>query len=168
MPKTTYGKAVRPLGHLIPGLGDDENLAGPSQFGNFAVVSALISPPLSVDGATYKVPIFIAPSDGCEIVDGWWTAAVAGAGGTNTLAIDNYDASANSARNVLSTTNIDPTSGITAKEGVQFTLSTTEANLKMDEGDVLNAVLVIGTQSVQGEGYAVTFVIFVPTPNHVG
>jgi hypothetical protein len=129
--------------------------------GQIVVVSAPIGAPLLVDGATYKHAIFSAPSNGCRILAGKLTGAVAIAGGTNTFAVDNYDASANSARNVLSTTNIDPT-GVTALEGLALTLSSTAANLAMDEGDVLNVTLVCGTMDTDGEGAAVTFLISVP------
>lgn len=129
--------------------------------GTLQVVSARLGPSLLVDGATYKNTVFVAPVDGCRILKGYVTAAVAMAGGTDTLAFDNYDASANAARNVQSATNIDPT-GVTAKEGYELTLSTTEANLIMDAGDVLNATLVCGTMSTDGEGYSCTFVISVP------
>lgn len=126
-------------------------------------VSVPLGPPLLVDGVTYKQALFVAPCNGCYIKEGWLTGAVAIAGGTNTFAVDNYDASGNAARNVLSTTNIDPTT-ITAKEGLQLTLTTTLANRLMDEGDVLNVTLVCGTMTTDGEGYAVTFVIYVPDP----
>src|SRR3990172_12185941 len=90
-------------------------------------VSVPVGAPLHVDGVTYKHALFIAPCNGCYIKEGWLSAAVAAAGGTNTFAVDNYDASANAARNVLSTTTIDPTT-VTAVEGLQLTLTTTLAN----------------------------------------
>ena len=83
------------------------------------------------------------------------------AGGTDTLAVDNYDKSGTAARNVLSTTTIDPTS-ITALQGVQLTLSSTAANLLMDAGDVLNYTLVCGTMTTDGEGLSLTAIIVVP------
>lgn len=125
------------------------------------LVSVPMGPPLLVDGATYKGCVFVAPCDNCVIKELHASAAVAAAGGTNTLAFDNYDASANAARNALSTATIDPTS-IPAKEGLQLTPTTTAADLRMDAGDVLNYTLVCGTQTTNGEGLVVTAVIIVP------
>jgi len=119
--------------------------------------------PLLVDGVTYKGTIFVSPCDGAYIKEAWLTAAVAISGGTSTFALDNYDASANAARNVLSATNIDPTT-VTAKEGLQLTFSSTETRKYMDEGDVLNFTLVCGTMTTDGEGYGITVVIYVPDP----
>lgn len=125
------------------------------------VFTVPVGPALLVDGVTYKQVAFVAPCDGCYLKELWLTAAVAMAGGTNTFAVDNYDKSATTARNALSTTNIDPTT-VTAKQGLQLTLTTTLANLVMDEGDVLNFTLVCGTMTTDGEGYALTTVVHVP------
>ncbi len=125
------------------------------------MVAVPMGAPLLVDAATYVGCVFIAPCNGFYIKELWVSAAVAIAGGTNTLAFDNYDASADAARNALSDTNIDPTV-VTAKEGYQLTLSTTLMNRWMDEGDVLNFTLVCGTMTTDGEGYAVTAVIVGP------
>lgn len=166
--RTTYGKPVRPLGHLIPGLEDNTNPTGVSQFGQMVVASWALGPSLLVDGVTYKRVGFIAPVDGCRIVAGWYSAAVKIGGGTNTLAFDNYDKSGNAARNVLEATNFDPDTLTTALEGDELTLqSTTTANLNMDAGDVLNSVLVCGTMTTDGEGYTATFVVWVPYPANV-
>ena len=105
--------------------------------------------------------IFIAPCDGCFIKEAWLSAAVKIGSGTNTIAFDNYDASGDAARNVLSTATIDPDT-ITTTEGLQLTLSTTLTDRVMDEGDVLNAVLVCGTMTTAGQGYVVTALILVP------
>lgn len=125
------------------------------------VVTVPLGPNLLVDAKTYKGVVFVAPCDGCIIKELHVTASVAMAGGTDTLAVDNYDKSGTTARNVLSTTNIDPTS-ITALQGTQLTLSSTAANLLMDAGDVLNYTLVCGTMTTDGEGYALTAVVVVP------
>lgn len=146
------------LGAFFPNLNADH---GPGQILLPVYVSARIGASLLVDSTTYKETVFTAPVNGCQILAGYVTGGVAIAGGTNTLAVDNYDSSANSARNVLSTTNIDPT-GVTALEGLVFTLSTTKSNLFMDAGDVLNVTLVCGTMTTDGEGYSVTFVIAMP------
>jgi len=96
-------------------------------------------------------------------VEVWLSGAVSIGSGTNTLAVDNYDASANTARNVQSAATIDPDT-ITAKEGLKLTLSATLASLRMDEGDVLNATLVCGTQTTAGQGYVLTALILMPQP----
>jgi hypothetical protein len=164
MPSGIYGKSVSPLSQLIPGVEEASAKCGNPGYGQMVVVSFPIGAPLLVDSATYKQALFIAPSDGCLIVDGWLSAAVAIGGGTNTIAFDNYDASANAARNVQSATNIDPKTASTSKEGLHLTLSATVANLKMDEGDVLNVTLVCGTMTTDGEGLVATFLIWVPYP----
>lgn len=161
MLSSTNNKPIASLGDLLPNLREGSGSTGRSLAGVQMHVSVPLGAPLLVDGATYKHALFVAPVDGCYILEGWVANAVAIAGGTNTLAFDNYDASANSARNVLSTTNIDPTA-ITANEGLKLTLSTTEANRLMDEGDVLNATLVCGTMSTDGQGFTAHFVIIVP------
>lgn len=120
-----------------------------------------LGPALVVNGATYKTVQFIAPCNGCLLKELWTSSVVAIAGGTDTLAISNYDKSATTALNVLSTANIDPTT-ITALTGLQLTLSATLSNLIMDEGDVLNATLVCGTMSTAGEGLSLQVVVFVP------
>lgn len=148
------------IAEVIPGVKEGGGSTG-AVLGIQRVMSVPIGPPLLVDGATYKHALFVAPCDGCYIKEIWVSGAVAIAGGTNTLAFDNYDASANSARNVLSAANWDPT-GVTAKEGSKMTLSTTDTNLWMDEGDVLNATLVCGTMTTDGEGYVVTAIVVCP------
>lgn len=140
-----------------------EKSSASPQYGVPVYVSAPIGPPLLVDGVTYRHALFVAPCDGCYIKEIWLSGAVAIAGGTNTFAVDNYDASANAARNALSAATIDPTT-ITAKEGLQLTLTTTLTDRKMDEGDVLNCTLVCGTMTTDGQGYVVTALIYVPDP----
>lgn len=149
-----------PYGQLQPGITEGQGSRGPTH-GIQRHVAVPLGPPLLVDSATYKHAVFIAPCDGWYIKELWLAGAVSIAAGTNTLAVDNYDASANAARNVLSTTNIDPDT-ITAKEGLQLTLSTTLTNRYMDEGDVLNATLVCGTQTTAGEGYLLQAVVVGP------
>jgi len=157
---STDSGRLRSVAEVIPGLREGSGTAG-AELGIQRIVSVPLGAPLLVDGTTYKGAAFVAPCGGCYIKELWLSAAVAIAGGTNTLAIDNYDASANSARNVLSTTNVDPT-GVTAKEGTKLTLSTTKSNLYMDEGDVLNYTLTCGTMTTDGEGYVLTAIIVVP------
>lgn len=159
---STNPDPIGSLSDVIPAVGEASGPAGRAQVGIQRMVSVPIGAPLLVDGTTYKHALFVAPCDGCYIKEIWVSAAVAIAGGTNTLAFDNYDASANSARNALEATNWDPT-GVTAKEGSKMTLaSTTPTNLDMDEGDVLNCTLVCGTMTTDGEGYVVTAIVIVP------
>ena len=151
------GDRLPTLGDHQPGMKEDSGSMGPSVVQQ-TVVSVPIGAPLLVDAATYKHAVFVAPCNGWFIKSLWLSGAVKIASGTNTFAVDNYDASANAARNVLSTTNIDPDT-ITALEGLELTLSTTKTNLYMDAGDVLNVTLVCGTQSTAGEGYVLTAVL---------
>lgn len=144
------------LGMVIPTIREGVGGMGVQQ-----VVQVHMGPPLLVDGTTYKQCVFIAPCNGCYIKELKAVAAVAIAGGTSTLAIDNYDKSATTARNLLSTTNIDPTT-ITAKMGFELTLTTTEANKWMDEGDTINFTLVCGTMTTDGEGLMLQAIVIVP------
>jgi hypothetical protein len=145
-----------------PGTLENSGAAGRPALGNQVIFSAPIGPPLLVDGATYKHVLFIAPCDGCNIKELWLSGAVKIGSGTNTIAFEKYDASGNAGANVLSAATIDPDT-ITAKEGLQHTLTTTLADLVMDEGDTLWCTLVAGTQTTAGEGYCVTGVVIVPT-----
>ena len=149
---------IKSIASVLPGLQEGHTL---SPVGIQRMVSVPIGPPKLVDSATYKHALFIAPCNGCQIKEIWVSAAVAIAGGTNTLAFENYDASANSGSNVLSATNWDPT-GVTAKEGSKMTLSSTESYLYMDEGDVLWGTLVCGSMTTDGEGYVVMSIVVVP------
>jgi len=159
----TSTSKVPSLSAFVPGLTEGSLSTRP--IGKQVVVTTALAPPTTagilVDGTTYAAVGFIAPVNGCFIHSMWLSGTVAIAGGTNTFAADNYDASGNAARNVLSTTTIDPT-GVTALEGLELPLSTTIANRMMDEGDVLNYTLVCGTMTTDGKGYAVTAVIVVP------
>jgi hypothetical protein len=113
------------------------------------------------NGATYRGIIFVAPCDGCQVKRLMIGAATPIVGGTNTLALDNYDASANTSRNPISTANVNPAT-LTAREGLKLTRTTTAVNLLMDKGDTLSYVLTVGTQSTPGQGYAMTYTIIVP------
>jgi len=157
----TSTEKVPSLAKVIPGLEVGSGPAGGALQGQQVIVSVPMGPPLLVDGATYKVGVFVAPVNGCFIKDAWLAAPVKIAQGTNTFALDNYDKSATTARNVQSATNFDPDT-VTALHGLQLTLSTTLANRQMDKGDVLNATLVCGTMSTAGQGYILTVVINVP------
>lgn len=158
----TSTSKVPGLDAVIPGLSER---SGVTAMGKQVVVTTVLAPTITLgvltDSTVYAAIGFIAPVNGCYILSMWLSGTIAIAGGTNTLAVDNYDASGNAARNVLSATNIDPT-GVTALEGLELTLSTTAANRMMDEGDVLNYTLTCGSMSTDGKGYAVTAVIVVP------
>ena len=151
------GQELRDLGNILPGL--REGATNPVGVQRWLTVPLGI--PTLADGATYNNTIFIAPCNGCVIKELWLTGVVKVASGTNTFAVDNYDISAAAARNVQSATNIDPDT-VTAKTGLKLTLSTTLSALRMDEGDVLNTTLVLGTQSTAGQGYSLTACIVVP------
>ena len=154
---------LKSLGDTIPGLYEKSGPAGVASVGVQKQITVPVGAPLLVDGVTYKGIVFVAPCDGCFIKELWLSAPVLIAGGTSTLAIDNYDASAHAARNALSTTNVDPAvTPAVALEGSVLTLTTTLANRTMDEGDVLNFVLVCGTMTTDGQGYALTATVIVP------
>src|SRR3990167_3543441 len=146
---------IESIGRLFPEAREKGGATGAPAHGFPVFASVPLGAPLLVDGTTYKHAIFIAPCDGCFIKEAWLSAAVKIGSGTNTIAFDNYDASGDAARNVLSTATIDPDT-ITTTEGLQLTLSTTLTDRVMDEGDVLNAVLVCGTMTTAGQGYVVT------------
>lgn len=160
MPSTT-GASIQSVGRNFPNTGEKSGSVGRPPFGWPVHFNVPVGPPLLVDGATYKHALFVAPCDGCRIKEMWLTGAVKIAQGTNTIAFEKYDASADAGVNALSTTNIDPDT-ITATEGLQLTLTTTLADLLMDEGDVLWCTLVAGTQSTAGQGYLVSGLVIVP------
>lgn len=158
---STYGERIESIGRTFPGVREGSGATGSPPYGFPAVFTHPVGPPLLVDAATYKHALFIAPCNGCRIKELWLSGAVKIAQGTNTIAFERYDASADAGANVLSTATIDPDT-ITAKEGLQLTLTATAADLMMDEGDVLWCTLVAGTQSTAGEGYTVTGLVIVP------
>lgn len=122
-----------------------------------------LGPPLLVDGATYKQVVYIAPCDGCYLKEAWGAAAVAPAGGTNTIALTAVDAGGGADRVMLSAATLDPLSFFDATGGADaLTLSTTYGYRVLDEGDILIAILVCGTQTVNGEGLALGFTVIEP------
>lgn len=160
MPSTS-GDSIVSIGRTLPGIGEKSGPVGRPAYGWPVEFNVPVGPPLLVDGATYKHALYIAKSDGCRIKELWLSGAIKIGSGTNTIAFEKYDASANAGVNVLSTTNIDPDT-ITATEGLQLALTTTVADLLMDEGDVLWCTLVAGTQTTAGQGYLVSGVVIVP------
>ena len=160
MPSTS-GNSIVSIGRDFPNIGEKSGPTGRPGRGWPVHFNVPIGPPLLVNTTTYKHAVFVAPCNGCRIKEVWLTAAVKIASGTNTLALEKYDASADAGVNALSTTNMDPTT-ITATEGFQLTLTTTSADLLMDEGDVLWATLVCGTQGTAGQGYVLSGIVIVP------
>lgn len=160
MPSTT-GNSIVSVGRTLPNIGEGSGAVGRPPFGWPVHFNVPIGPPLLVDGATYKHALFIAPCDGCRIKELWLTGAIKIGSGTNTIAYEKYDASANAGVNVLSAASIDPDT-ITATEGLQHSLTTTTADLLMDEGDVLWATLVCGTMTTAGQGYLAAGLVIVP------
>ena len=160
MPSTS-GNSIQSIGRTFPGIGEKSGATGRPAFGWQVQFANRVGNSLLVDGATYKDALFIAPCDGCRVKELWATAAVAIAGGTNTLAIEKYDKSATTGVNALSTTNIDPTT-VTITQGLQLTLTATAADLLMDEGDILWATLVCGTMTTDGQGFLVGGIVIVP------
>jgi hypothetical protein len=149
------------IGDFFPTLREGHGGLGVADGGVQMVKTVSLGLPTLVNGATYKGVAFVAPCNGCQIKELHLAAATPIVGGTNTLALDNYDASANASRNPLSTATINPVS-LTAREGLKLTRTPTAVNLLMDEGDTLSFTLVVGTQSTPGQGYALTYVIIVP------
>jgi hypothetical protein len=156
------GNKKKTIGDFYPVLREGNGGLGVSAGGVQQTKNIPLGPatPLA-NGATYRGIIFVAPCDGCQIKVLHLAAAVPIVGGTNTLALDNYDKSAAASRNPLSTANINPVT-LTAKKGLKLTRTPTAVNLLMDKGDTLSYTLVVGTQSTPGQGYAMTYVIIVP------
>jgi len=114
-----------------------------------------LGPPLLVDGATYKQCVYVAPCDGCYLKEIWTGSLIAPMGGTNTIAISAIDKGGGSARNQLSAATLDPTLFFKAAAGAAgsvLTLSTTYTDRILDEGDLMICTLVVGTESINGEG----------------
>ena len=132
-----------------------------NSWGREVVVSWSLGASLLVDGATYKEAGFIAPVNGVFIKEIWAASVVAITGSTSTLNFDNYDKSAAAAGALLATADYDPELLIALK-GNQMVLTTTLADRWMDEGDVLNSVLVCGTMTADGEGHVATAVLVLP------
>ena len=158
----TWAGPIQPLQSVLPGV--EERPGGQPKIGLQHVVTV----PLVASTAAstnYVVGAFVAPSDGWYVEDVWYGAQVAPDYASATLAVENYDASANSAKNLLSATNVN-LEAVTAKEGTQATLSATQANRQMDEGDSLIATIAIGaTEAVVGLGIFMTLVLRGPEVN---
>src|SRR3990167_5421755 len=112
---------IQPLSSLLPGLREKPvglPIAGVQRVLNVPLVL------LAAASTTYKVGVFVAPSDGWYIKEALYGSMVQPDYATTTLALDNYDKSASAARNVLSTTNADiDAAAATALKGLKLTLS---------------------------------------------
>ncbi len=159
MGKGTCADPIQPLHSVLPGCEEK-----PSAFPILGVQKVISVPLVTKTAAstTYKVGGFVAPSDGWYIKEIHVGAMVTPNYASTTLAVDNYDASGNAARNVLAATN-ENLETLTALEGTKLTLSTTEANRYMDEGDVLNFTVAVGaSETTPGEGIVATVVLLGP------
>lgn len=150
---------IPPLSDVIPGI--REQPSGQPKIG----LQTIINIPLvetTAASTTYYGLAFVAPSDGWYIADAWVSAQVAPNYDSAVIALSNYDASGNAAKNPLSGTN-ENLESITAKEGMQLTLSTTLVNRELDEGDTIIATVTIGANQVTaGRGIGLTLVLVGP------
>ena len=119
----------------------------------------IISIPLKdivVCAATYKIFAYAA-NRSCRVWACKFANVVAGSS-NGTIAIDNRDG-VTTARNLLGAATYS-ISAITALTCVDLTLSSTAANLLMDEGDFINVVLVAGSAcTTANEGVGITLEI---------
>jgi len=157
-----HGDRLDSIAYLFPGLREKSTGIGRASVGIQRIFHVPVGPNLLVDGATYKGTAFVALCDGCFVKEIWGTSATAIAGGTNTFAVDNYDASATTARNLLSATNVSPITYFPALTGIIIPLTATIANRNMDEGDCINFTLVCGTMTTDGQGLGLTIVVVTP------
>ena len=157
----TNADPIQPLTSVLPGL--NERPGGVPIMGMQRTQTTVLANKTAAS-TTYKVPIFVAPCDGWWIKEIKLVEIVKADYATSTLAIENYDKSASAGVNVLSTTNQDlEAAGITAKQGFDLTLTTTDSDRFMDEGDMLWATLALGAAEVAaGEGIAVSVVMVGP------
>lgn len=166
MGKGTWKAPSQPLSSQIPGIAER-----PNGMPDTALPLILTVPlPLSTDAKTaaskaYLANVFTAPCDGCFLAKMYTSAVVPPDYASAVLAVEKYDASANAGSNALAATNFDMES-LTAKEGAQLTLTSTESVRVLDEGDTINTTLTTGASEVAaGQGISVTLVIYIPEPN---
>jgi hypothetical protein len=153
----TFSSPIQPLSAVLPGC--EEAPGGQPKWG----VQQVFSVPLVTKTAastTYKVGCFVAPSDGWYIEDAFVSAIVVPSyTGAVTLALENYDKSATTAKNPDAASTED-LKALTLKQGKQIALSTTQDNRMMDEGDTINATVTVGaTEATAGEGLVLTLVL---------
>ena len=119
-------------------------------------ITVPLGPPLLVENITYKHMVY-APNRSCKIWRAKYANVVA-VESNGTIAVNNQD-NVSTARNVLAAATYS-VSGITALTAVDLTLSSTAANLLMDEDDVLTVTLVAGSPlTTAGEGLSLTLEI---------
>ena len=157
-----HGDRLDSIAYLFPGLREKSSGIGMASVGIQRIFHVPVGPNLLVDGATYVGTVWVAPCDGCFVKEIWGTASVAIVGGTNTFAVDNYDASATAARNLLSAATVSPITYFTQLSGILIPLTATIANRSMDEGDCINYTLVCGTMTTDGQGLGLTIVVVTP------
>lgn len=162
MGKGTWNGPTQPLSDQLPGVGER-----PGQLpvmGLQHVVSVQLVTLTAAD-TTYVIGGFVAPSDGWYVEDLFYSAQTTPNYATSTIAVENYDKSGTSAKNLLSATNEDLET-LTAKQGRQASLSTTQANRLLDEGDTINFTVAIGsTEVAAGKGLTATIVLRGPEVN---
>lgn len=152
----TWAGPIQPLQSVLPG--PEERPGGLPRFG----LQHVITVPLCASTAAstnYVTGAFVAPSDGWYVEDMFYGAQVVPDYASSTIAVENYDASGNAAKNLLSATN-ESLETLTAKEGRAASLSGTLANRLLDEGDTLIVTVAIGaTEAVVGVGIFATLVL---------
>lgn len=155
----TWNAPIQPLHALLPGFGEKPGATPPYGVQQIVTVPLVATTAASTN---YVTGAFIAPCDGWFVSDAWYGAQVVPDYATSTLAIENYDASGNAAKNLLSATNVN-LEALTAKEAAQAALSATLANRLLDEGDTLIATVAIGASEVTaGVGIFLTLVLLGP------
>lgn len=156
----TWPGPIQPLSSLIPELVERpgrQPIVGEQRI--VAVPLILSTDAKTAASKTYKEALFIAPCDGWYVIDAFVTAVVVPDYASVTLALENYDKSGAAGANLLSATNFDMES-LTAKQGTQLTLSTTQSRRQLDEGDVIWSTLTTGASEVAaGEGITVFLVM---------
>ena len=154
--KGTYPGPIQPLSAVIAGLEErpgQQPLVGQQRVVTVPLVATTAA------STNYVTGLFIAPSDGWYVVDLFYGAQVKPDYASVTIAVENYDSSATTAKNLLSATNENYES-VTAKIGKQASLSTTQANREMDEGDTLIVTVAVGaTEVTAGVGLFATLVV---------
>ena len=162
MSKGTFAGPIQPLSSVLPGL--DERSGGLPVIGLQHVVSVQLVA-LTVASTTVVVGGFVAPSDGWYVEDLFYSAQTVPNYDSTVISVENYDKSGTAAKNLLSATNEDLET-LTAKQGRQATLSATQANRLLDEGDTLNfSVVTTGNEVAAGQGIGATLVLRGPEVN---
>ena len=156
--KGTFPGPIQPMAAVLPGC--EERPSGQPLWGLQRVITVPLTPAtVTVASTNYITGMFVAPSDGWYVEDLFYGAQVVPDYATSTIAVENYDKSATTAKNLLSATN-ENLETLTAKQGRQASLSTTQANRELDEGDTLIVTVAIGaSEVVAGKGIFATVVL---------